>query len=224
MARSLGRRAVRLGLLTASRGGGMLGMRCLAILGFLLIQPGVATAQLTEDASEVPRLPWGAPDLQGVWDYRTATPLQRQRDLAAKERITGEEAAAYERQFAKAFGGGDLRSRPGTTEADVEIWFDVGLRLSSGRTSLIIDPPKGRLPEASMPEADVSMPTPGLPPAMIVAERGGFIPEGVEYDTANGRIPTGSLSEGSIFHIRNDGQVTTVVSDPDLVSSVGIEV
>ena len=146
MARSLGRRAVRLGLLTASRGGGMLGMRCLAILGLLLIQPGVATAQLTEDASEVPRLPWGAPDLQGVWDYRTATPLQRQRDLAAKERITGEEAAAYERQFAKAFGGGDLRSRPGTTEADVEIWFDVGLRLSSGRTSLIIDPPNGRLP------------------------------------------------------------------------------
>ena len=79
-------------------------------------------------------------------------------------------------------------------------------------------------PEASMPEADASMPTPGLPPAMIVAERGGFIPEGVEYDTANGRILTGSLSEGSIFHIHNDGQVTTVVSDPDLVSSVGIEV
>ena len=46
----------------------------------------------------------------------------------------------------------------------------------------------------------------------------------MEYDTTNGRILTGSLSEGSIFHIRNDGQVTTVVSDPDLVSSVGIEV
>ena len=59
---------------------------------------------------------------------------------------------------------------------------------------------------------------------MIVAERGGFIPEGVEYDTTSGRILTGSLSEGSIFHIQNDGQVVTVVSDPDLVSSVGIEV
>ena len=61
-------------------------------------------------------------------------------------------------------------------------------------------------PESSMPEADASMPTPGLPPAMIVAERGGFIPEGVEYDTANGRILTGSLSEGSIFHIHNDAR------------------
>ena len=80
-------------------------------------------------------------------------------------------------------------------------------------------------PEASMPEAAPSVPTPDLPPAMIVAERGGFIPEGVEYDTTNGRILVGSpLSEGSIFHIHNDGQVTTVVSDPDLVSSVGIEV
>ena len=61
-------------------------------------------------------------------------------------------------------------------------------------------------------------------PANIVAERGGFIPEGIEYDATNGRILTGSLSEGSIFQIHPDGRVTTVVSDPDLVSSVGIEV
>jgi sugar lactone lactonase YvrE len=61
-------------------------------------------------------------------------------------------------------------------------------------------------------------------PANIVAERGGFIPEGIEYDAMNGRILTGSLSEGSIFQIHPDGRVTTAVSDPDLVSSVGIEV
>jgi len=61
-------------------------------------------------------------------------------------------------------------------------------------------------------------------PAVIVAERGGFIPEGVEYDTANGRILTGSISEGSIFQIGNDGAVTAVVTDADLISSVGIEV
>ena len=76
----------------------------------------------------------------------------------------------------------------------------------------------------SMPEADASMPTPELPPAMIMAERGGFIPEGVEYDAASGRILTGSLSEGSVMQIHNDGRVTAVISDPDLVSSVGIEV
>jgi len=61
-------------------------------------------------------------------------------------------------------------------------------------------------------------------PALIVAERGGFIPEGVEYDTANGRLLTGSLSEGSIFQIHGDGRLTTIVTDTELVSSVGIEV
>ena len=121
----------------------------LSVFGLLVslsIAAADASAQDRSGADAVPRTPWGAPDLQGVWDYRTATPLQRPRDLAAKERITGDEAAAYERQFAKAFGGGDLRGTPGTTEADVEIWFDVGSRLSGGRTSLIIDPPNGRLP------------------------------------------------------------------------------
>ncbi|HLF09732.1 MAG TPA: hypothetical protein VJA26_00840 [Gammaproteobacteria bacterium] len=61
-------------------------------------------------------------------------------------------------------------------------------------------------------------------PTTIVAERGGFIPEGIEYDQANERFLTGSLAEGSILEIGNDGSVTVVVADPQLVSSVGIEV
>jgi sugar lactone lactonase YvrE len=61
-------------------------------------------------------------------------------------------------------------------------------------------------------------------PARIVAERGGFIPEGVEYDAERGRLLTGSLSEGSIFQIHGDGRVTPVITDPNLLSSVGIEV
>jgi len=61
-------------------------------------------------------------------------------------------------------------------------------------------------------------------PARIVAERGGFIPEGVEYDAERGRLLTGSLSEGDIFQIHADGRVTPVITDPDLLSSVGIEV
>ena len=60
-------------------------------------------------------------------------------------------------------------------------------------------------------------------PAVIVANRTGFIPEGVEYDMANGRLLTGSLSEGSVFEIGPDGQVTEFVNDAELVSSVGIE-
>src|SRR5688500_17160354 len=61
-------------------------------------------------------------------------------------------------------------------------------------------------------------------PARIVAERGGFIPEGVEYDAERGRLLTGSLSEGDIVQIHADGRVTPVITDPDLLSSVGIEV
>lgn len=76
----------------------------------------------------------------------------------------------------------------------------------------------------SEPEA---MPEPAVVadiPDVITAQRGGFIPEGVEYDQANGRFLTGSLAEGSIFEIGLDGSVTAVVMDPELVSSVGIEV
>ncbi len=84
--------------------------------------------------------------------------------------------------------------------------------------------PSAPEPAAAAAESESAMPSPAAPPEMIVAERGGFIPEGVEYDATNGRFLTGSLSEGSIFEIHDDGRVTAVVSDPDLVSSVGIEV
>ena len=80
-------------------------------------------------------------------------------------------------------------------------------------------------PETTAPEAgsEPTAATDGIP-ARIVAERGGFIPEGVEYDQTNERFLTGSLSEGSIFEIGIDGTLTAIVSDPELVSSVGIEV
>lgn len=63
----------------------------------------------------------------------------------------------------------------------------------------------------------------GALPARIVAERGGFIPEGVEYDQANGRLLTGSIAEGTIFEIHADGSMTAVVSDPELGATIGIE-
>jgi sugar lactone lactonase YvrE len=60
-------------------------------------------------------------------------------------------------------------------------------------------------------------------PATIQANRGGVIPEGVEYDTKNNRLLTGSLSEGTIFQWQADGNLTPVVTDSDLKSSIGIE-
>ena len=78
-------------------------------------------------------------------------------------------------------------------------------------------------PAAEMPVSAAPTPASEALPAVIVANRTGFIPEGVEYDMANGRLLTGSLSEGSVFEIGPDGQVTEFVNDPELVSSVGIE-
>jgi sugar lactone lactonase YvrE len=80
--------------------------------------------------------------------------------------------------------------------------------------------PAAAPPPAAAPAA---APAPTIPDS-IVAARGGFIPEGIEYDTDNARFLTGSLSEGSIFEIGEDGSVTAVIEDPDLASSVGIEV
>ena len=78
-------------------------------------------------------------------------------------------------------------------------------------------------PAAEMPASAAPAATSETLPAVIVANRTGFIPEGVEYDMANGRLLTGSLSEGSVFEIGADGQVTEFVNDAELVSSVGIE-
>jgi sugar lactone lactonase YvrE len=62
------------------------------------------------------------------------------------------------------------------------------------------------------------------PPAAITAKRGGFVPEGVEYDMNGHRFLTGSITEGSVMLVGLDGTVTAAITDPDLVASVGIEV
>lgn len=89
--------------------------------------------------------------------------------------------------------------------------------------------PEPESPTAESPPASPTVAAPATPPlanealAVITAERGGFIPEGIEYDEDNGRFLTGSLSEGTIFVIERDGRVVPFIRDADLVSSVGIE-
>jgi len=57
----------------------------------------------------------------------------------------------------------------------------------------------------------------------IVTERGGFIPEGIEYDTNDNRFLTGSLADGTVYEITSSGSLVAAVTDPELMSSVGIE-
>src|SRR5881396_1858604 len=101
-----------------------------------------------------PRTPWGHPDLQGVWDYRTITPLERPSALAGKEFLTEDEAAAFEREENRrqnrdlidpAKGG--LQYPPGGVIPYNEFWYARGKSIvGTRRTSLIVDPPDGRLP------------------------------------------------------------------------------
>ncbi|MBL4581734.1 MAG: hypothetical protein JKY29_07950, partial [Gammaproteobacteria bacterium] len=64
----------------------------------------------------------------------------------------------------------------------------------------------------------------GLAPDRIVAERGGFIPEGIEYDNTRNRFLTGSIADGTIYEVTSSGRLVAAITSPDLNASVGIEV
>jgi hypothetical protein len=102
-----------------------------------------------------PRLADGHPDLQGIWSNATVTPLERPTDLAGKATLSDEEAAEYAKAAVQRQNGD---RRDGGSEADVaraynDFWYDRGTKtIKTHRTSLIVDPPDGRLP-ALTPQA-----------------------------------------------------------------------
>ena len=101
------------------------------------------------------RTPWGAPDLQGIWTFKTITPFERPAQFAGKEFLTEDEAAALEKQA--AFSNAD-EERPADPARDVataynKFWWDRGDKVvKTRRSSLIVEPSDGRLP-ALTPEA-----------------------------------------------------------------------
>ena len=137
----------------------------------LALAPASAQSQAQSAADTAswtpPRTPDGRPDLQGYWTTQTFTPLERPEYLAGKEFFTEEEAAALHQQFTAE--GVDPSARNAITIEDAEarekrlyqtnrdatyvhydneIWLrtPVPKGLSSRRTSLITDPPDGRIP------------------------------------------------------------------------------
>jgi hypothetical protein len=91
-----------------------------------------------------PRTPWGDPDLQGVWnsDNNFAVPLERPPEVADKEFLEGED---LERAWAERARLIDAVAEGGATGAGPAHWYE-NLSARSRRSSLIIDPPNGRLP------------------------------------------------------------------------------
>ena len=103
-----------------------------------------AQSSASREAS-IPRTPEGQPNLQGVWDFGSVTPLQRPASLAGKEFWTEEEAAAVEAQAAA--GRVDRAPRAGDPGSYNQFWMAGGTTVAgTRRTSLIVDPPDGQLP------------------------------------------------------------------------------
>ena len=124
------------------------GLAACAVLAVIAVATVPAAAQSL-------RTPWGAPDLQGIWDFRTITPLERPEELGDQAFLTAEEAAAAERETVERnielWEAEARRTEAGGNVGGYNnFWMDQGTKpIETLRTSLIIDPPNGRFPELS---------------------------------------------------------------------------
>ena len=109
-------------------------------------KPTANAAAVSAPSKTIPRTAWGAPDLNGVWTGNIMTSLERSEANANKPFLTPQEVAAEEKRQAetalvdRAPNSGD----PGTYN---NIWTDPAFKgVPDHRTSLIVDPPNGRIP------------------------------------------------------------------------------
>ncbi len=128
--------------------------------GFAVVYTMVAVAALAapataQDPSAPPSTPWGDPDLQGIWNNATLTPFQRPAELADQEFFTEEEAATLAQQTvdrnAALWEAPARRTEAGgNVGAYNNFWMERGTSVvPTRRTSIITDPPNGRLPEVT---------------------------------------------------------------------------
>src|SRR5881628_3455080 len=145
--------------------------RTLTSLGPLVVvlvwlAPALSSGQTSASGAEAtkrwtpPRTPDGQPDLQGIWLNNDATPLERPKALEGKRFLTDEEVAALRKNAARLFGGdvdsdaagGDnfflaALANPAAYKDRNATGSGVGaVREIDNRTSLIVDPPDGKIP------------------------------------------------------------------------------
>ena len=120
-----------------------------------LLSFGITYAQVTTPkavssapgtAADAPVTAWGDPDLQGIWVGSTLTPMQRPEEFGEKEFLSEAEVTTREEE-ARAGQFQERSARTGDPGTYNAIWFDRGTAwIPSRRTSLIVDPPDGRIP------------------------------------------------------------------------------
>jgi hypothetical protein len=147
------------------------------IAGILVLPAVVSRVQrIKRESSATLLTPWGHPDLQGIWDSKTITPLQRPDRFAGREFLTDEEAATLEEEATRHPGEAERAEAAAEALAQGATPFmeDVvgsclvafnypGRKVvATKRTSLIVDPPNGKIPYLKSPSA-TTIPVPAPP-------------------------------------------------------------
>jgi hypothetical protein len=106
-----------------------------------------AASANTPETASVQKTPWGEPDLQGIWTDESDTPFQRSPKYANQEFFTEAQRAELDK-VRSASRGRDMRGDRGS-ERDVSGAYNAvwgGMKRTGKRTSMIVDPPDGRIP------------------------------------------------------------------------------
>ena len=128
--------------------------RVIATLAAVVLSASSVAAQ-SAGTYTVPRTPDGQPDFQGMWNNETLTPFERPASMGDKAFLTEEEAAARNQQSDERRVAADAPSEVRTELLPAggniggynQFWFDPGRRvLSTRQTSMVVDPPDGRVP------------------------------------------------------------------------------
>ena len=135
----------------------MSALSVVTIIAFISLSSLSTRAQISNHPSTSNRTPWGDPNIQAIWTLSTLTPLERPPELVGIETLTAEEAAtSTSRELDRIDGdqrvGGGRGDRQFDTpdgRTDVgraynEFWRERGQMLR--QTSLIVNPPDGRIP------------------------------------------------------------------------------
>jgi hypothetical protein len=189
----------------------------------VLSASGIINGQAPQPRSALtwspPRTAWGDPDLGGVWNYASGTPLERPAEFAGRDRMTEAEREAAETRVHER-SNADRRDGVGTN-ADLvreanDVWFARRKTIISGRTSLITDPADGRLPpltaeaaqrQASRAAARRAHPTDSWEDRPLNERCLYFDPSGPPM------VPIAPIEPllGNMFHLR-------IVQNPDIVA------
>jgi len=115
----------------------------------VVLVTGFAAASLSaQQKKSAPMTPWGEPDLQGTYTNQTLTPLERPANLGTKAFFTKEEAEKLEKQSEeRRVANADAPPRAGDVGNYNDFWMEPGTKVvGSLQTSLVVDPPEGRVP------------------------------------------------------------------------------